>query len=265
MITVKIDNINISNYGASLDGNINDLIAYPPLKDVKIIDWPDKNGIDPDLSEPVLDACQIKLSFYAPNGISSLMSVLAFGGYHVFEFVELGITRSLRMIGSDNNYAIGNADIVTIKFANDFPMQGYEYLPPNGQARSYGYVIDSTDLSSYGLVPLYGIVEQMRKNPEVKKNLTKTVANVSGVEYDAEKLLYTSKDVSLKLYYNGPYSDFWRNYNALLYNLIQPGTRMFRVGTKADAFYYKKCTVDHFSINNQNARCVFSLDLCFTM
>ena len=45
------------------DGGWNTLVAMPPLKDVEKNDWQDEDGIEADLSNPVLNTREVSITF----------------------------------------------------------------------------------------------------------------------------------------------------------------------------------------------------------
>ena len=48
-------------YGAYVvNGGWNELVAYPPLKPVESNDWQEEDGIEADLSAPVLDTREVR-------------------------------------------------------------------------------------------------------------------------------------------------------------------------------------------------------------
>ena len=62
----------------------------------------------------------------------------------------------------------------------------------------------------------------MMRSPTVKMNLSRTVLNVDGRIYDAGKVVYNSKEVTLKCcLIAGSMTAFWICYDALLHALIQ--------------------------------------------
>ena len=97
---IYIDSIDIyAQYGAFVsEGGYNELIAYPSLKSVKSNDWQEEDGIEADLSEPVLDTKEFSMKFvftgknYRLGGFIELLSDKA---YHTFNFKEIGRTYRL--------------------------------------------------------------------------------------------------------------------------------------------------------------------------
>ena len=73
---------------------------------------------------------------------------------------------------------------------------------------------------------------------------------IDGLIYDEEGLVvFNAKDVQLEcLMKAGSISEFWRNYDALLYDLIQPGERILFVDATGVEYpcHYKSCSTMEF-------------------
>lgn len=256
----------VSVYGVSLT-SYEGLIQFPPLKPIEFNDWPDENGIEPDLAEPALDAKEFSLAFSCTGNIKLFISALKDGSYHTFNFTEIGLVKTLRLIAQSDYKNIRTLHAFSLTFSDDFPLEGYSYLPANLSGISDGFSIDGTDLSQYGLRVLRGTLNEINKEPEIKKNLAISTVGSQGLQYDGDNIYHRQKNVSIKLFYNGGIDNFWRNYNALLYDLSQPGERVLLYGsTLTSRFYYQSCEVERFAIlNNGNVWCSFSINVCFTM
>ena len=56
-------------YGAyGVSGGWNELVAYPPLKSVESNDWQEEDGVEADLSEPVLNTREVSVKFAFQTG-----------------------------------------------------------------------------------------------------------------------------------------------------------------------------------------------------
>lgn len=251
-------------------GSYKDLACLPKLKDIAYNDWHEKNGIDPDLSSPVVDAEDIAMEFFIVGDISlynSLIDVLSDGAYHTFTFNEIGITKTLRLVKCGNVKSIQELHKFSLTFCDDNPMIGYEYEPANSDViPMYDYAIDGKDISEYGIRILRGTIDSITKAPDVKENLTINLQSVNGQSYDGEKVVYKSKSVDLYCLMRArSLEEFWSNRNALLYDLIQPGSRTLRVAAigKEIPFYYKSCSVQSFYPDDGKAWFEFTLSIEF--
>lgn len=235
------------------DGGLCSLIAYPQLKPFEQQDWPEEDGIEVDLSAPVLDTRELSLTFAFSgmyNGYEEFVAVLSDGAYHVFDFADIGRKYTLRLISQSNcDYAIilGSE---TLRFADDFPLPDYRYRAPAGNiSEDDDYLIDGRPVSAYGLRLLQGALSEIKKTPAVKPNMLRDIPTKAGVIYDPERVLYQSKDVRLNCLMRAEtMQQLWHNYDALLYDLIRPQERTLGVKVIDWEFpcYYKSCQVTEF-------------------
>lgn len=247
------------------------LVQYPSLKDVQTNDWPEEDGIEADLSDPKLDTKQLSISFCRSwkYQIDELIDALSKTPYHTFRFEELGRSYRLRLVSQPNKNVLRNLEKFTLQFADDFPLSGYAYqIPVSVGVTQNMYDLDARSFADYGIWILQGSDAEIEKSPAVKKNLLVDLNGKNGVTYYGEKVVFEAKDVTLKCLLKAPdLPTFWRNYDALLYDLIRPGERQFyseRLGEEYPC-YYKSSTVSRFEVlKNGGVWCEFSLTLVFT-
>lgn len=231
----------------------NELIAMPPLKAVPYNEWQEEDGIEADLSEPQLNIHEASLKIAVTtlyDGYVLLNEVLADGAYHEFDCREIGRKYTLRLVSMPSLSHIEDFGSVSIKFADDFPLPDYEYAAPQSSLpTSDDYCIDDKPLTDYGAIVLKGIVAEIMKTPTVKPNLLRNIATKTGAIYDPKNVTYKSKDVKVKILMRAAsLSQLWRNYDALLYDLIQPDERTLDIIDVAESYpcYYKSCQVNNF-------------------
>lgn len=239
----------------------NGLVSTAPLKAFDTNDWPDEDGIEPDLSEPALDSREFSILFHGGD-MSKMLEYINRAVYHTYEFTEIGLTRRLRLVSNDNYSDLRGLSTFSLRFADDFPLDGYLYSPPNKSAIT-GYSIDKIDLGNYGIHVLDAT--SIKKAPPIKKNLVVSLSKKPGINYDGYAVYRGSYDVSIKCFIHSSVNDFWLNYNALLYNLTQPDTKIFRGDGLAFDCYYKDFTVTDVVSTNIGIWCEFDLNLVFTM
>lgn len=266
-----IDGVNIyKEFGIFVaDGGYTGLISPAGLKEIEYNDWPEMDGIEPDLSNPMLDSKDFSLPFYSVNNkkTEDFLAFLSEESYHSFEFLDIQKESSLRLLNQPGKETISRGESFSLKFADDFPMDGYTYLSPIGSINQSGFEIDNKPLSDYGVLLLAGSYDEIMKSPSVKKNLSHNYRNSKGLVYDNDSVVYQHKDVALKcLLVAANLNTFWRNFNALIYDLIRPNQRQFYVGLIDDTFpcYYKGCRVNQFSKTSKAVWCEFTLTLVFT-
>lgn len=245
------------------------LLSRAGFKKVDFNDWPELDGIEPDLSDPVLDSREFSLTFGCVDSEKScdFIDILSDEGYHDFDFREVGYSVKLRLVSQPDKDVFWRLEKFTLQFSDDFPLPDYIYQPPVpvGVTQTM-YDLDNLSFANYGVWILEGSDNEIEKSPAVKKNLLVSSSNRKGVCYDGEKVVFQSKDVALKCGMKvGDIETFWRNYNALFYTLIQPGERFLYSDRMGESFpcYYKSCDCTRFDIVGECVWCEFTLTLVF--
>lgn len=251
-------------------GGYNELVAFPPLKSVESNDWQEEDGVEADLSAPVLNTREVQVKF-AFSGLFSrfcaFIELLSDGAYHEFNCASIQRTFTLRMTQQPNLDVAKMLGKVTIKFSDDFPMNGYKYKAPvSGVMPSDDYSLDNTPMTDYGCRVLKGSLSEVMKTPQVKQNLLRNIKTKTGAIYDGRRVTFKTKDVKLTCLMRAEtLTELWRNYDALLHDLIQPEERLLTVKELEQEFpcYYKSCQVSDFYPNGK-IWLEFSLTLTFT-
>ncbi|MCQ2058666.1 MAG: hypothetical protein MJY71_02410 [Bacteroidaceae bacterium] len=261
-----IDNVDVyARYGVFVvEGGYNELLAYPPLKTVTQNDWQEYDGVEADLSAPVLNTREITVRFavrFAVRGASSLLfefcAMLADGAYHVFRSTEIGRSFRLRLVQHTSFEAVSVLGFLSTKFADDYPLEDYEYEAPTGGgvAENDDYTIDGRPFTDYGVRILQGSLDEIRRGNSVKQALLRNITSQAGAIYDSgTDVTYKAKDVKLNcLLRADDLEEMWRNYYALLYDLIREDERTLYVkDLNADyPCYYRKCSVNQFSASGR--------------
>lgn len=253
-----------------VSGGWNELISYPSLKSVDYNDWQEEDGIEADLSDPKLNAKEASLNI-AYGGLYSrfieFITLLADGAYHEFNCVHIRRQFKLRMTQMPNlNYAkiLGFA---TIKLSDDFPLRNYLYKAPSSNVtRADDYLIDGVPFTNYGCRILQGSLSEVMKTAAVKQNLLRNIATQSGAIYDGAVVTFKSKDVKLNCLMRADTLDeLWRNYDALIFDLIRPDERLLEVSELEQTFpcFYKSASVSEFYPEDK-IWLTFTITLTFT-
>ena len=152
-------------------------------------------------------------------------------------------------------------------------MQGYTYQPPDAEkerewilstSRRDDFVITESperSFADYGARVLGDVVGEMERRNEVKTGLLRKFSTKPGAFYD-KAALFNEKggDRSVQLLMRADtLAELWRNYDALLFDLIRPGARRY----KDAPFYYSSCRVDHFIPDEPRPWLQFTLTLTF--
>lgn len=254
-----------------VSGGWNELLAYPALKTVDSNDWQEEDGIEADLDNPRLNTKEASLKI-AYSGLFSrfieFVTLLADRGYHDFNCVSIGRRFTLRLTQMPNLDAYKSLGFITLKLANDFPLRDYTYQAPESSIfSSDDYLIDGKAFTDYGCRILQGSLSEIMKTADVKTSLIRNINILPGAEYDDDaKITFKSKDVKLKcLMRAATLAELWRNYDALLYDLIRPEERMLEVSELEQTFpcYYKSANVSQF-FPDDKIWLEFTLTLTFT-
>lgn len=253
-------------------GGFDELIAFPPLKTPPANDWHEERGFDPDLSDPVLDTREVTLRLSATGqwDYEGAIGMLEVSPVIDVRATSIGRSWSLRFIAPTGG---ANASTFGLKFADDTPMQGYTYQPPNAEkerewilstSRRDDFVITESpkrSFADYGARVLGDVVDEMERRNEVKTGLLRKFSTKPGAFYD-KGALFNEKggDRSVQLLMRADtLAELWRNYDALLFDLIRPGARRY----KEAPFYYSSCRVDKFIPDEPRPWLQFTLTLTF--
>lgn len=261
------------------------ILRWPSLKDVETNDWHEYDGIEADLEAPVLDGREFDVDFYIfgkgkSQWLIDLIAALRDGSYHEMNFAVIGRTLKLRATSFKEPRLYSDGFGLTITFADDFPLNGYEYLEPSSQMTTYrDYLLDGVPFTDYGVRIIEGTLKSVINLPDVKPNLLRNISVVPGIIYDdpADDLVddpeaevdttvrLSYKDVTLNCYLSASNStELWRNYDALLYDLTRPGSRvLFSRNTMQQlGCYYQSCEVERYALGHDGSiGMIFSINL----
>lgn len=260
------------SYVCTAFGGFDELIAFPPLKTPPANDWHEERGFDPDLSDPVLDTREVTLRLSATGqwDYEGTIGMLEVSPVIDVRATSIGRSWSLRFIAPTGG---ANASTFGLKFADDTPMQGYTYQPPNAEkerewilstSRRDDFVITESpkrSFADYGARVLGDVVDEMERRNEVKTGLLRKFSTKPGAFYDKDALFFEKggdRQVQL-LMRADTLAELWRNYDALLFDLIRPGARRY----KEAPFYYSSCRVDKFIPDEPRPWLQFTLTLTF--
>lgn len=249
--------------------SLKDVVGFAPMKSVEANDWWEYDGIEPDLSAPVLSGRDVKLNLAgvgAYHNVGGLIELLYDGAYHTF-FIA-GRNFNYRLASMSGFERTGFSSF-TLTLKDDFPWVngGLSYVTPDANDNS-GYFgdIDGVDLRKYGVAILDGTLAGIKSVPDVKANLARDYGIIHGVVYDNyDYVRFGSKDIVLKCVMRARnYEDFWQQRDNLLHDLIGPGEHILYVnGTEEELpFYYKSCSSVEFL--EDPVWWIFDLTLCVT-
>lgn len=260
-----------AQYGVFItEEGYNPLVAFPPLKAVGSNNWPEEDGEEADLWDPKLDSQEITLKFGARGRIRTGLFIerISDGAYHTFDFKSIGRSYRLRLVSQPSLELTEGLETFSLRLANDFPLSG-EYLyqaPACTLVAPSGYELDGRDLAEYGVSILRGSEAEICKSPAAKKNLLQNLKHLHGAIYDQKQVNFQPKDIRLSCLMRARNLDeFWRNYDALLYDLSRPQERILYADKTGYEYtcYYKNCSVSRFEPMDK-IWLAFELNLAFT-
>lgn len=261
-----------NNYACTAFGGFDELIAFPPLKTPPANDWHEERGFDPDLSAPVLDTREVtlRLSSTDTEDYETTLGMLRKKPVVEVRAPSIGRSWSLRFVAPTDS---AHSSTFGLKFADDTPMQDYTYQPPNAEkerewilstSRCDDFVITESpkrSFADYGARVLGDVVDEMERRNEVKTGLLRKFSTKPGAFYD-KAALFREKggDRQVRLLMRADtLAELWRNYDALLFDLIRPSARRY----KEAPFYYSSCRVDKFIPDEPRPWLQFTLTLTF--
>lgn len=269
-------------YGASLlEGSYAELLCPPPLKKVESNDWAEYDGIEPDLSSPVLDSREVKLPVYIRGGESAanvFIKALSFdpqpgevsmltSAYHLFNVPDLGRAWKLRLKSVDvDEYWPGGNLSLSLTLVDDFPLDGYEYLEPQSDLKpDESCVIGGRPFSDYGIKLTEGGIKEALLLRDVKEAMLRDISVVTGAIYDSKKAVrYKDRTIELPCLMTAPTVALWhRNMDALLYDLKRPGLKVLKIKGVQEQWdvYYDSTEMEYFMADILPVSCSFDIKL----
>lgn len=210
-----------TNYGVVLN-NYAQLIQWPQYKAVETNNWHEEDGLQADLSNPVLAGRTFSLSFSVRHLESnmraqSLLAMLSEQVYHTLYFPLLNKTFENVRYVSNSNFATNEKwDTLTVTFAQDSVEKPDTSVPSDYTAPQLGYTIDDCDFGLFGCTVTKGTRASMWKYANAKENQKQESKYVGGITYDsADGIHLSSRDITVNLHMHSSLALFWSNWNAL--------------------------------------------------
>ena len=209
-----------------MQGGYNGLLSYPALKKVDTNDWPEEDGIEVDLTLPVLDGKDFVISFGfvgSEADFSAFCGLLENSAY--IDAVILGRGYRLRLLSySDMTQVNGDLHSFSVRFSDDFPLYGYEYLSSVSNLGIGGqYKLDGVDFGNYGIRVVDDHISEDLGRPGIKEALKRNIDTTGGRIYDeGAQVKRKGRDMVLICYMKADsLPDLWRNYDAFLYDWVR--------------------------------------------
>jgi hypothetical protein len=241
-----IDGIDLYTLGIFIvRGGDHDLISFPARKTPDINDWPDEDGVEPDLSAPVFEPKKVTIQYYCNGNELALKSrVDAFvnlhfvPGYRTVYIREFDKTFTLRFSGISNykqthGYTTPGRKgaFIDVDYWMDDPLQffGAATVPQNGRNATTHVSISGTDLSEFGIIvrDVYTTALRLPLKTGLTTSSRWATGQVADADYMHKQVAEINIDCSMIL---NNRADFWNNYNAL-FNALTSG--VLRLGLTA--------------------------------
>ena len=113
-----------SEYGIFLEQyGYKALVQMPSFKKLNSTEWPEYDGEEVDLTDPILESKTFSIPFCITDveNASDLFEVLSDGAYHIFDFMEIGKSYKLRLMTNPSLSGKIRLGKITLNFADDFP------------------------------------------------------------------------------------------------------------------------------------------------
>lgn len=250
-----IDGVDVFATFGAYPTEVSGLLTWATFKTIQTTDWPDEDGVEASLSNPKLNAASHTLNVVVRNNkIGDFMEFIYSSHQHSFQIPSIGYDKKLRIVGCSDMDAARSLGMVTLLLSEDTPLEGYTYQNPLstiGQAHLKGiFRLDGRDITDYGCGLLVGANKAFRSYPNIKEGLVQSTSDTNGIIADkGASILGQSRQVKVSLLLRAStIEEFWRNYNALYYDITQPGARELElVGEIPVECYYQSMNIQAFS------------------
>jgi len=283
-----IDGINAyDNYGMIVAlGGYRDLACYAATKDVNYSNYKEINGITADLTEVYLKNKSVKINFAILGDVekyNSFIKKISDKSYHIFDFLDLGITEKLRYVSESKIEYCNTFTNVTVEFSDDFPVKYSTSTQPEEDAEepieedgeeptsntpefqmaealelpispnivpAGNIEINGVNLSDYGIRVIGNNIDSILQNPKGKQHLLQTNSKMDSVVYTDNDVTLEGKEIKLNLLMRANnIAQFWNNYRAFQRAIATAGEKTMYLVDKDNYYYFlfKSCSVKEFT------------------
>lgn len=259
-----------ANYGMVVTGeSLKALLQWPSYKasSIDTNNWHESDGIEANLSSPVLDGRQVRMQFgLMHNGLPSEAQVLLFdltaAVYHTFNFQMLGKSYTFRLVGNPSFSQNEKFDTLSLTMAEDTVAVPTSTASLLQTFTPSGYTIDDDDFAAYGVSVVQGTRDSFLAFASPKEALKRSISNTAGIIYDSsDTIKYTSKEVKVNLHLRtATVAAFWERWNLLWRDVLASNYRTVTGEGMMFQCYYSKCAVSRFSLlSDGGVWCDFSI------
>lgn len=180
-----------STYGMYLeDQGANSALQWGPRKPVVFNDWYEEDGIDPDLTSPLLDRYTFQLRLAGAPSTSQLdafVEHLKSKNKHSILITAANTTpiwliAHAEYVGGNITNRVSGLVRIDLTFADNDPAFNYSGITPSSNiATCDDYTIDDTPFTDYGVRVLSGTLASVDRLGECKENYLYDVSDIDGV------------------------------------------------------------------------------------
>jgi len=212
-----------------LKGGYNDLLSFPPLREPHTEDWPEEDGVDPDLYSPALQPKTVTIPFIQRSinrDRGAFIEMLSQPGYRNVYIPSLDRQWQLRLVSEPTLVNYKHKVHLSVRFAQDNILRPSPVIySPGLPVRPSSYELDDIPFHEYGLV-IEEARDSLLQSPTAKLNMNREVRALDGRIYDADILVFKSKEVRFKCFLKAVSKQhFWQCYDAFFNALTAPGQR----------------------------------------
>jgi hypothetical protein len=247
-----------------------DLLSFPAMKTPDSNDWPEEDGREADLSAPRLKIKEVSIPFLAgkrEREWNDFVDFLSAAGRHSLYIPSLRREWSVRLISQPTHITYPGAASFILRFVQDTPLKAEATSDPGLTIRESLYEMDGVPLGRYGIV-VESARDSLLKSPVAKKSLSREIETVDGQIYDADSLVFESKEVAFTCFFKAAsMGKFWRCYDAFFYALTLPGERELYVDYTGETYpcYYKSTSAWKLHPQRDFILVEFKLTMVFTV
>lgn len=268
-----IDDVNVwDKFGVWVTkGGYNGLLSFPALVQPAKNEWPEQDGIEVDLENPLLQPKEVTITFLASKPeihVGEFIEFISAPGYHTVHVPILKRSWRLRLVTQTAHKVYHNAVEFSLRFSEDLPTKPVSMVSEPGVPITQGpYELDGVPFSEYGIIVDVGR-DALLKSPTIKQNLTCKYSTSDGQIYDVDQVFYSSKETTFKCRFKAASIErFWSCFDAFFHALVQPGERSLYVDYTGEEYpcYYKQSSAFKVIKLKDSVMIEFNLTLVFTI
>ena len=243
-------------YGVTLrEDGFNALASVPSFKSLPSNNWHEYDGVEVDLTAPVLDSRRVVLSFNISDvrKLADLRTDLEQGAEHtIFFSAPLRTVLKARLYSMDSlatHLRLGYFTLTLIEDTYSLVAADLAQITPCPYVQ--GVSLDGHDLAEYGWLVLRGTEVTFLQWPAVKENhYTKQQYEAGIKDYDMSHVRFAEKEATLKVHSRASAAEFWKRHRCLFGVLTAPGVHQIRLDNLSQWHncYYGGSSVTKFAI-----------------